>query len=140
MPRTMCRTSASGCSRVGAPEALDSRRAQSVLDLVEVDLRFTLCGFAEGDDADFTCALRVDDGYWNTSEEPESNEPLLTVREPIVFKSEGKALEYTRGIDEVEPVNFQIRSAFSFRPSELHAELYIQIVMTSIRLPLRSNA
>jgi len=57
-------------------------------------------------------ALRVDDGYRNTSEEPEGNEPLLAVGEPIVFKREGKALEHTRSVNEVESVSSQIRGAF----------------------------
>ena len=135
----MCRTSASGCWRVGAVEDLDSRRAQSVLDLIEVDLRFTLRGFAERDDTDFMLALRVDEGYWNTSEEPESDEASLAVGEPIVFESEDKALKYARSVNEVEPVSSQIRGAFSLRPSELHTAVYIQLVTTSNTLLLRSN-
>ena len=61
-PRTICRMSASGCSVDGAPGVARAfRRAQSVLDLVEVDLCFTVGGFAERDDADFMIALRVND-------------------------------------------------------------------------------
>ena len=37
----------------------DRRRAQSVLDCMEVDLRFALGCFAERDDADFMFDLRV---------------------------------------------------------------------------------
>ena len=110
----MWRMSASGCSRVGATEAPDSRRAQLVLDLFGIDLRFTLRGFAERDEADFMLALRVDDGYRNASEKPESYEALLAVGEPIVFKGEGKALEDTRRVEKIEPVGFQIRGAFRF--------------------------
>lgn len=82
----------------------------------------------------------MDNGNRNTSKEPESDEPLLAVGEPIVFESEGKALKDKRRVDEVEPVAFQIRGALSLRPSELHNEVYIQIVMTSNMLLLRSNA
>ena len=57
-------------------------------------------------------ALRVDDGYWYTSEKPEGDEALLAVGEPIVFKGESKALEYARRVKEIEPVGFQIRGAF----------------------------
>jgi hypothetical protein len=58
----MCLTSASGCFAEGfAEEALDLKPAQSVLDLTEVDLRFTVCGFAERDDADFMIVLRMSD-------------------------------------------------------------------------------
>lgn len=77
-----------------------------------MDLRFTLRGFAERDDADFMLALRVDDGYRNTSKKPESDEALLAVGEPIVFKGEGKALEDTRHVEKIEPVSFQVRGAF----------------------------
>ena len=104
--------SASGCSRDGAAEVPDSRRAQLVLDLVGIDLRLTLRGFAERDDTDFMLALRVDDGYRNTSEKPEGDEALLAVGEPIVFKGEGKALEYVRRVEEIEPMGFQVRGAF----------------------------
>lgn len=59
-PRTMCFTSASGCVGVGVSAAeQDLRRAQSVLDRIEVDLRFVLGGFSERDDADFMFTLRV---------------------------------------------------------------------------------
>ena len=57
-PRTMCLMSASGCS-AELTGLSDFNRAQSVFDLVEVDLRFTLCGFAERDDADFMFTLRM---------------------------------------------------------------------------------
>ena len=61
MPRTTWRTSASGCSSVGFPEAFDFRRAQLVLDALEVDLRFALCGFSERDDVDFMVSLGMND-------------------------------------------------------------------------------
>jgi hypothetical protein len=66
IPRTMCLTSASGCSLVGSPR-LDgsSRRPQSVLDLLEVEVGLTLRGFAEADDADFIFGLRVNDRNWH---------------------------------------------------------------------------
>lgn len=38
---------------------VDRRRAKSVLDLAEVDARFTLGRFSERDDADFTGSLRM---------------------------------------------------------------------------------
>ena len=107
----MWRMSASGCSRDGAAEAPDWRRAQLVLDLAGIDLRFTLRGFAERDDADFMLTLCVDDRYWNTSEKPEGDEASLAVGEPIVFEGEGKALEYVRCVEEIEPMGFQVRGA-----------------------------
>ena len=46
-------------------------------------------------------ALRMDDGYRDTSEKPESDKPSLAVGEPIVFESESKAFEDTRSVNEV---------------------------------------
>ena len=61
-PRTMCFMSASGCSGVGfTSPASDLRRAQSVLDFIEVDLRLALGCFSERDDADFIFILRMYD-------------------------------------------------------------------------------
>jgi hypothetical protein len=58
-------------------------------------------------------ALRMNNGHWDTGEEPERDKPLLAVGEPIIFESECKALEDTRSVDEIEPMSFQIRGAFS---------------------------
>lgn len=108
----MCRTSASGCSRVTAPAGPALSLAQPVLDLVEVDLGFTLRGFAEGDNADFMLGLRMNDGHRSSSKQAKGDEPLLAVREPIVLEREREAIEHQRSIDEVEPVSFQVRDAF----------------------------
>lgn len=81
MPRTMCATLASGCSLDGRAFAdVLCNRAQSVLDLTEVDLGFALRGFAEGDDADFIFGLRVDYRHRGASKQPERYDPLFTVR------------------------------------------------------------
>lgn len=49
IPRTMCLTSASGCSAVNfaLETRFDSKSDQLVLDSVKKDLCFTFCGFAE---------------------------------------------------------------------------------------------
>jgi hypothetical protein len=58
----MCAMSASGCSLVGVePLAGVLRRAQSVLDLVEVDGCFTAGCLAERDDSDVIFGLRMHD-------------------------------------------------------------------------------
>jgi hypothetical protein len=59
-PRTMCWTSASGCS-TDAEGLAAFKRPQSVFDFTEVDLRFALCGLSERDDADFIVTLRMND-------------------------------------------------------------------------------
>ena len=58
MPRTMWRTSASGCSAVGPLTAPAFRRSQSVLDLGEIDLGFTFGRFAEHPEADVRHIVR----------------------------------------------------------------------------------
>lgn len=81
--------------------------AQSVLDLVEVDLRFTLRGFAEGDGVDFMRGLRANDGHWSPGQQTKGDEPLLAVIESTVLEREREAIEHPRSIDEVEPVAFR---------------------------------
>ena len=104
-PRTMWWISASGCSDVGAAGfARAFRRDQSVLDLGEVDLGFTVGGFAERDDADFMISLRVNKRDRNAGEQTQCDEALLTVGEPVVLEGEGDTVEHTRSIKEVEPV------------------------------------
>lgn len=110
----MCRTSASGCSRVAAPAGPALSLAQSVLDLVEVDLRFTLRGFAEGDDADFMLDLRVDDGHRSPGQQTKGDEPMLAVREPVVLEREREAIEHVWSIDEVEPMSFKFAARLAF--------------------------
>ena len=109
MPWTMCLTSASGC----ATEALelpasDLRLAQSVFDFTEVDLCFTVRGFAEGDDADFMIVLRMCDRDWNAGKNAKSDESLLAIREPVVFERLGQPLKDVRCVDEVELVLFEV--------------------------------
>ena len=107
-PRTMWRMSASGCWLVGvAGLATASRRAQSVLDLVEVDLCFTIGGFAERDDPDFMFGLRVDDRDRNAREQSEHDEGLLSMGKPVVFEGVGGAVEHARSVDEIKPMGFQ---------------------------------
>lgn len=121
MPRTMCLTSASGCSFVGAPGLEGaSRRPQSVLDLLEVEVGFTLRGFAQGDDADFIFGLRVNNRNWHASQKAKRLEPLLTIAEAIIFKGVGHAFEDARGVDEVKAVFLEVDRALALGPSELH--------------------
>jgi hypothetical protein len=78
----MCAMSASGCSSLVVLELLlDFSRAQSVLDFIEVDVRFALRGFAERDDADFMFTLRMNDRNGNPGEQAERHEALLAVGE-----------------------------------------------------------
>lgn len=118
----MWRISASGCSGEGTAGLVRAfRRAQSVLDLGEVDLGFTVRGFAERDDADFMIGLRVYKRDGNTGKQAQGDEALLIVGEPVIFEREGGVYEHERGIDEVESVGFEIRSALRLRPAELDA-------------------
>ncbi|WP_297926826.1 hypothetical protein [Metallibacterium sp.] len=54
----------------------------------------------------------MNDGHRSSSKQAKGDEPLLAVREPIVLEREREAIEHQRSIDEVEPVNFQVRDAF----------------------------
>jgi hypothetical protein len=88
--------------------------AQSVLDLVEVDLRFTLRGFAEEGGADFMLGLRMNDGHRGTCQQTGRDEPLLPIAETIIFEGEGGAFEHARSIDEVDPVGLEVGGTFGF--------------------------
>ena len=106
---------------LGAAGRLAScRRAQSVLDLPEVDVRFTLCGFAKGDDADFIFCLRVDYRYRYAREQAESLEPLLAVAESVIFNSVRSSFKDARRIDEVKAVILEIDCALTLGPREPH--------------------
>ena len=39
----------------------------------------------------------------------------------VVFERKSDAFEHERGIDEIEPVCLEVRSALCLRPGELHA-------------------
>lgn len=114
MPRTMCATSASGCSFEGLAFTDDfCNRAQSVFDFTEVDVGFVLRCFAERDDADFIFGLRVNYRYRDASKQPERYEPLFTICKAIVFIREGSAFEHARCVNEVEPMVFDIAGALA---------------------------
>ena len=129
MPRTMCFTSASGCSSVGIPLASEERRrAQSVLDLREVEVCFTLRGFAEGDDADFIVGLRVNYRNRDASKQAKRLEPLLAIGKARVFIGECESIEDGRRVNEIKAMILDIAGTFALGPGELHAEVYLQAV------------
>lgn len=90
-----------------------ARRAQSVLDLVEVDVCFTLRGFAEGDNADFIFGLRVNYRNRDSSQKAKRLEPLFPIVEACIFKGVGRAFEDARCVDEVKAVIFEIEGALT---------------------------
>ncbi len=49
-----------------------------------------------------------------------STKSLLFIRNSVVFECIGHAFEYRRGVNEIQAVRTNIRSAFTFRPAELH--------------------
>lgn len=104
-----------------ALELLDLRRAQSVLDLTEVDLRFADCGFAERDDVDFMVILRMDDCDRNAGQQTKRDKTLFAIGEAIILEGECHAIEHQRRVHEIEAVRLEIRFALRFRPGELDA-------------------
>ena len=97
------------------------RRAQSVLDFTEVDLLFTIGGFAEGDDADFMIVLRMGDGDRDAGKQAKCDEALLAIGEPVIFIRERCPLKDARSVDEVESVSLEVERTLPLRPRELHA-------------------
>jgi hypothetical protein len=90
------------------------------LDLLEVEVAFTLRGFAEGDDADFIFGLRVNDRNWHARQEAKRLVPLFTIVKPVVFKGVGRAFKDAWGVKEVEAVILEVDRALALRPSEPH--------------------
>ena len=112
MPLTTRAGSNSGCSSVGfALLSLLIKRAQSVLDFVEVEARFAGGRFAEGDDTDFIVGLGV--GYRNrySCQEAQPDEALLPVVEAIILVAEAEALEDARRVCEVQAVLLEVDGA-----------------------------
>jgi hypothetical protein len=93
------------------------------LDFVEEETRLATGCFAEGDDSDFIVGLGVCDGDWHTSQEPQGDEALFSVREAISFVGEGQAFEHARRIDEVEAVFLEIDSTLPLGPGETPAQV-----------------
>ena len=95
------------------PCAGSARRAQSVLDLVEVDVCFALRGFVEGDDADFMFGLCVNDRNRDSGQKAERLEPLFPLLETCICKGVGPAFKDARCVEEVKAVISEIEGAFA---------------------------
>ena len=130
----MCFTSTSGCSSVGVPLASEDRkRAQSVLDLREVEVCFTLRGFAEGDDADFIVGLHVNYRNRDASKQAKRLEPLLAIGKARVFIGECESIEDERRVNEIKAMTLDIARLFALGSGELR----YQSVSTSRRFRKR---
>jgi len=99
------------------------------LDLREVEVYFTLRGFAEGDDADFIVGLRVNYRNRDTGKQAKRLEPLLAIGEARVLVGECESSEDGRRVNEIKPVILDIAGTFALRPGEPHRG----IVATSCR-------
>ena len=73
---------------------------QSVRDALEVDLALTPGRLSHGDNVNVLALFDVDDGYDNLLEQPEGDEPLFGIGEPIVLVRIGHALEHVLCVDE----------------------------------------
>jgi hypothetical protein len=62
-------------------------RAQSVLEVLEEDVRFALGRFAEGDDVDFIFGLGMYDRNRNPLKQTKGDQTLFTVGESVVLES-----------------------------------------------------
>src|SRR4051812_2603114 len=104
MPRTMCLTSASGCS-AEVPIRLDfiaRTRGQSVLELFEEDCFFISRRLPKRDHMDPRRRLGMDDRNDHATEKTQRHETLFVVREAIILEREGGALKHSGRIDEVQ--------------------------------------
>src|SRR5215471_11825140 len=142
MPRTMCFTSASGCSADSLMllSFMRRTRAQSVLEVFEEDCRFTPGRLAKGNDVDAVPRFGVNDRHGHSFEKAQCHEALFRVVKPIVLVGERETLEYPFRVHEVEAMILQVQLALDLMPRELHGLVYIHNVYTStLQGLLRSN-
>jgi hypothetical protein len=133
IPRTMCFTSASGCSaeRLMSLSFMPWTRAQSVLEVLEEDCRFTLCSLSKRDDVNASPRFRMGDRHRNAFKQAQRHEPLLLVPEPIVLVRKRGALKYPPGIHKIEPVVLQVALALTSSHVNRIGPVYSQSVYTS---------
>ena len=91
------------------------------MDLLEVEVGFTLRGFAEGDDADFIFGLRVNDRNWHAGQKTKRLVPLFTIVKSVVFKGVGRAFKDAWSVEEVEAVILEVDRACA-QTKERHEE------------------
>lgn len=111
MPLTTLVTS--GCSSVATPVVPPCSFDQSVLDFIEVDLRFALGCFSEGNDSDFIIGLRMSDRNGHPSQQAKGNETLFTISKARVFKRKCESLEHKCRVNKVQTMLLQVEGAFA---------------------------
>ena len=122
IPRTMCFSSASGCSadRWMSRSRMARTRGKSVLEVLEEDRFFISRRLSKRDHMNLRRRLRVHDGNCDSSEQTECDKTLFVVREAIVLESESRPFEYSGCINEVEPMLLQVATTFPFIPGKPH--------------------
>ena len=93
-------------------------RDQSVRDALEVDLALTVGRLSHRDYVDVVVLFGMNDGQDDLTEKPQGDEPLLAIREPIVFVGVRHALEDVLRVAEVQRVLFKVPSSLGLIPSD----------------------
>src|ERR1700674_2260419 len=73
-------------------------------------------------------ALNMDNQDDEVVEQPDSDHPLFTVIESIVFEQHHRPSEHPRSVGEVEPMLRQIRLSFRLIPCEVHLRIIHTII------------
>ena len=87
----------------------------------EVEIGFTLRGFAGGDATNFIVCLRVNHRNRGAGKRAERLDPLLPIGKARVFVGECESIEDIRGVNEVKAMILDIAGTFSLRSRELHS-------------------
>src|SRR3989304_5067355 len=93
-------------------------RTQSVRDVLRVDFPLTLGRLSHRDDVDVVALFRVNDRNDHRAEKPRGHEPLLLIREPIVFVGVRNAIENLLRVDKVEPMLLEVGSPLPLIPGD----------------------
>src|ERR1700693_4045810 len=110
--------------------ACDSRGASSseVANVLVVEVCFIDICLSHRNDSDRFCALNMDNQDDEVVEQPDSDHPLFTVIESIVFEQHHRPSEHLRGVGEVQPLLRQIRLSFRLIPCEVHLRIIHTII------------
>ncbi len=130
MPRTMWAWSASGWLRsiLMSRSRCAATLGQLVRDALEVDLALTPGRLSHGDDVNVLALFGVDDGHDNLAEEPQGDEPLLGIGEPVVLVRVGHTLEHLLSVNEIESVLLEVPPSLRLIPRDHLWSVYTKCI------------
>ncbi len=124
IPRTICRTSASGWSVVIVMSwsAMVLILCQSLSEVLDEDFLLTFCRLAEGNYSDLIGGLRVHERDNDTLEKTQSHKSPFLIIKPAVFKRIGQPPKYALDLSKIQAMGSQVGETFGFVPNIFHGD------------------